>query len=188
MLRDKKAAAAAMKLQMTMLRLGGNITANQHRQPAREYPTTGRGGGTNKYQQGREGGGRTGVREPANRNTTKTTSATMITEEESEANQPTNGTDNNAPTVSDLTEPTTGTQDEEMDMEEDDDGLGMIMMTGIPAHIPTITPNIQWMKDIEKDLPKTRYGIKIKIKPENTPTKNQSITIKESSKLLHMRY
>jgi hypothetical protein len=86
------------------------------------------------------------------------------------------------PTNSDLTEHTTeitnnNTDNEEIQepMEEDDDGLATIMLKGIPKTIPNITPNHQWEKDRQNNLPKHRYGLEIKINPEATPTENSKI-------------
>jgi hypothetical protein len=78
------------------------------------------------------------------------------------------------PTLSDLIEHTTEAQTnqegKEEPMEEDDDGMATIMLNGIPKTIPTITPNHQWGKDLQNNLPKQRYGMEIKINPPETPT------------------
>jgi hypothetical protein len=42
------------------------------------------------------------------------------------------------------------------------------MMTAVPTKITKFTPNIQWTRDLEKNLPKKRYGLEVKITPETT--------------------
>jgi hypothetical protein len=89
-------------------------------------------------------------------NTTEvtTTSRTTIAEE-------------GVPTISNITDQT---QEDEEDMDEDDDGLKQIMPNGIPSKIEKFIPNVQWMKDIPKNLPKRGYGVEIKISPAKHPT------------------
>jgi hypothetical protein len=88
-------------------------------------------------------------------------------------------TDDTAATISDLTELTNEQGEEKNEtteaMDEEEDGLAPIMLNGIPKTIPTITPNMQWCKDIVNKLPKRRYGIEIKINPENPPSSGASI-------------
>jgi hypothetical protein len=68
-------------------------------------------------------------------------------------------------TISNLTEETTQTTQE---MENEEDVLASISLTNVPKEIPKFTPNIQWTRDLMKNLPKKRYGIEIKIVPEET--------------------
>jgi hypothetical protein len=40
------------------------------------------------------------------------------------------------------------------------------MLSSVPTEIAKFTPNIQRTRDLDKDLPKKRYGIELKIAPE----------------------
>jgi hypothetical protein len=55
-------------------------------------------------------------------------------------------------------------------MEEDEDPLAPIMTHGIPSRIKKFTPNIQWNKDLTKNLTKQQYGIEVKISSAKTPS------------------
>jgi hypothetical protein len=75
-----------------------------------------------------------------------------------------------SPTISDLTEETWQAP-QEMDTEEDI--LAPISLSNVPKQLEKFIPNIQWTRDLEKDLPKKRYGIEIKIAPETTPKETE---------------
>jgi hypothetical protein len=68
-----------------------------------------------------------------------------------------------------------GTTEETNDMEEDDDGLAPILFGAIPSNIEKFTSNKQWHDDLARDLPKQRYGIKLKISPKNAPTETDTL-------------
>jgi hypothetical protein len=104
------------------------------------------------------------------------TTVTMATDDTMEELIPTAHTYERYPTISDLMEPTTeDSQDNNNEMEDDNVGLATKMPLGILKAIRTITPNIQWQKDLPKDLPKRRHGIEIKINSANAPTESDSI-------------
>jgi hypothetical protein len=42
----------------------------------------------------------------------------------------------------------------------------------IPSKIEKFTPNSKWTEDMMENSPKKRYGVEIKITPENTPKEN----------------
>jgi hypothetical protein len=61
-------------------------------------------------------------------------------------------------------------------MDEDEDPLSAVLPKGIPSTIEKFAPNIQWTKDLPKELPKRQYGIEIKISPENTSATASALT------------
>jgi hypothetical protein len=52
-------------------------------------------------------------------------------------------------------------------METKENILAPILLSSVLTEIMKFTPNIQWTRDLEKDLPKKRYGIELKIAPES---------------------
>jgi hypothetical protein len=71
------------------------------------------------------------------------------------------------PTISDIMEDTV---EETQEMDTEEDVLAQTSPHNAPKEIVKFVPNIQWMRDLEKQLPKKRYGIEIRIAPEKTPT------------------
>jgi hypothetical protein len=153
MARDKAQAATAMRVRMCMLRSGPSTATAQQ-------PSTGRRGGRGGGGMGRGGGSKT-IRD--NKESQETTYKAKLL---SLKNQTT--TDNKTVvTISNITEQSTETA---TDMEEEDNGLSGNMKKGIPSSIETFTPNIQWTRDMPKNLPRRRYGLEIKITPETSPS------------------
>jgi hypothetical protein len=172
MARDKAQAAAAMRVRMGRLRVGTPAATTTQ-------PSSGNGGRRGGGGQGRGVGGRTAKENKERQETTYKSKLLSPTNQTSDSNtaatptsNPTMITQDNAATISKITEQTTTTT---MDMEEDDDGLADNMKNGIPSAIEKFTPNIQWSRDIPKNVPKRRYGLEIKITLENTPTPTDQI-------------
>jgi hypothetical protein len=192
MVRDKAKAAEQMRIRMGNLRSGAPpmMTSNQqHNQQQKQQ--TGRGGGRYNPYTGRGGGSMSNQSHQKGTENSKGTTAmssttTTITDTPRtiQARKEAEELQESVLTISDLTEHTTevtnnNTDNEEIQepMEEDDDGLATIMLKGIPKTIPNITPNHQWDKDRQNNLPKRRYGLEIKINPETTPTEDSKIPV-----------
>jgi hypothetical protein len=142
MVRDKVQAVAAMRVCMGKLRPG-----NSQLPP---NPTSGRGGGRGGGGYGRGYGQSSSRKEDMNNEESKgphlvqaeaTTTKTTATEDASM------GRNDEAPTISDLTEQT---EDNTTEMEEYEDPLALLSPKLIPSTIEKFIPNTQWIKDIPK--------------------------------------
>jgi hypothetical protein len=140
----------------------------------------GRGGGHINTTSGRGGGGNMAKKAYISAQITPTIT-TGMTSDRLEPPTPsllTGVNETSIPTVSVLMEENENeavASDDIEEMEEEDDGLATIMPQGIPKAIPSIIPNHQWTVDMSKNLPKMRYGIELKIVPEDVPSEDDPI-------------
>jgi hypothetical protein len=189
MVRDKAKAAAAMRIRMSNLRLETTTatTPTPNLQQAKlpfvqQNQQTGRDDERTRNTKGRGGGDRadnSGQRTQSYKAALTMEETTIITTETTLPGQSetvATTMEETSPTISDLTEHTNdGRQAHEDDMEEDNDGIADIMLNGIPVTIPKIIPNPQWLIDQSNNLNKKRYGIEIKILPEEQPNKGDPL-------------
>jgi hypothetical protein len=166
MARDKVQAATAMRVRMGRIRSGTSGSAPNPN-------AAGRGGGRTAGGYGRGDGeasttSRTSINKRENIDRKEISNETTITTTSMQSED--TPSFQHEETISDLTNQTI---EQNMEMEEDEDQLAPVMTHGIPSSIEKFTPNVQWNKDIAKDLTKNRYGIEVKISPPKTTSANQ---------------
>jgi hypothetical protein len=158
MVKDKTKAAVAMRQPMMTPRATDKIQT-----AATRAPTTGRGGRRSGGSMGR-GGGTTNPRQERASYKALLLQITTVNEIMSDEKETVNMSDiaatiptnEGTQTISDLTKPT---NDEAEPMETEENILAPITMTSVPTEIVKFTPNIQWTRDLQRDLPKTRYRL-----------------------------
>jgi hypothetical protein len=182
---EKAKSAASIRLNMVKLR-----TTGQPMLQTKLSFTNGGRSGTNATRGGRGGGSRS--RSPKLQHTRIKTSS--IKQTPSTVSISTSASLLTPPTVSDLTEITTTTNgiapvpnitttttqpstqqhtddmEEEGSVDEEDEELAPILLSGTPQTIPSFKPNKQWVRDTELGGKKTKYGIEIKIEPKKHAT------------------
>jgi hypothetical protein len=178
MARDKAKSSDAMRNRMISLRSGEVITSASPE--TTRSPTFGRGG----RRSGALGRGRqtfhysslvTDQEKQSDQNAvlmiTIATGSKASTTTKTQTNNVADD-DGGTPTISDLTEPT---NNDEEDMEEDVDMLQTTLKKAIPSEIKWFTPNTKWIEEMQQGLTKKRYGVEIKITPENSPKENDQL-------------
>jgi hypothetical protein len=175
--KDKTKEAEITRANMTKLRTGGQPP------PKQPFHNGGRGVSRPIRGTGRGGGGRGRSPTPSQTKITAlfakkasetvsissseastTPSVLKTTSETTEHTKQTSSSRSIQPTALNTT--TTECMEEDEVEAEEDDGLKPTSITSVPQTIPAFTPNKQWIKDVESRLPKTRYGIEIKIEPQ----------------------